>query len=67
MGGHLGEPLTLLLEKVSIWRRLSLLPGNFRAEAVLYFLDGPPCHKPDVGLCLPQGEPPASSRLPPHC
>lgn len=64
MGGHFGKHLTPLLEKVSVWRGLSLLPGNRRPEAVPWFFGRPPCHKPDVGLSLPQGEPLASSRLP---
>lgn len=53
MGGHSGEHLTSLFEKVSIWRRLSLLPGNFRPEAGLWLFGWPPCHKPDVGLFAP--------------
>ena len=57
VGGHFGEHLTSLFKKVSIWRRLSLLPRNFRPEAVLWLFGWPPCHEPDVGLCLPQGEP----------
>lgn len=65
VGGHFSEPLTSLFEKVSIWRWLSLLPGNFRPEAGPWLFGWPSCHKPDVGLCLPQGEPLASSRRSP--
>lgn len=67
VGGHFGAHLTSLFEKVSIWRRLSLLAGNFRPEAFPWLFGRPPCRKPDVGLCLPQGEPLASSGLSPPC
>lgn len=40
MGGRFGGPLTFLFGKVSIWRRLSLLPGNFRPETVTWLLVG---------------------------
>lgn len=52
-GGHSGEHLTSLFEKVSIWRRLSLLPGNFSPEAGLWLFRWPPCRKSDVGLFAP--------------
>lgn len=44
VGGHFGEHLTSPFEKVSVWKRLSLLPGNFRTEAITWFFGQPPCH-----------------------
>lgn len=57
VGGRFGEHLTSLFEKVSIWRRLSLLPGNFRPEAILWLLDGHPVTNQMLASVCPRASP----------
>ena len=67
MGGHFGEHLTSLFEKVSIWRRLSLLPRNFRPEAVLWLFGRPLSQTKCWPLLAPGRAPGPSSRISPGC
>lgn len=50
------------LFKSITWRRLSLLPRNFRPEAVLWLFDGHPCH---LTRCWPLFAPGRNSLAPP--